>query len=72
MITRTVGRSFLRLRSSNLPPRLVSYQLRNISSKNSFLKVSDEVKDAINSNKPVVALETTIYTHGTGNLSGII
>jgi len=27
-------------------------------------KVSDEVKHALNHNRPVVALETTIYTHG--------
>jgi len=27
-------------------------------------KVSEEVKDAVETNKPVVALETTIYTHG--------
>lgn len=29
-----------------------------------FLKISDEVQDAIAAKKPVVALETTIYTHG--------
>lgn len=29
-----------------------------------LLKVSDEVADALATNKPVVALETTIYTHG--------
>ncbi|KAI1345097.1 Indigoidine synthase A like protein-domain-containing protein [Xylariaceae sp. FL0016] len=29
-----------------------------------ILKVSEEVKDALASNKPVVALESTIYTHG--------
>ncbi|EZF34644.1 hypothetical protein H109_03968 [Trichophyton interdigitale MR816] len=31
---------------------------------NKFLKVSEEVEDAIATGKPVVALETTIYTHG--------
>ncbi|KAF3480326.1 pseudouridine-metabolizing bifunctional protein [Arthroderma uncinatum] len=31
---------------------------------NRFLKVSEEVEDAIATGKPVVALETTIYTHG--------
>lgn len=30
----------------------------------SILKVSEEVTDALATNKPVVALETTIYTHG--------
>jgi len=31
---------------------------------NPFVKVSDEVREAINQKRPVVALETTIYTHG--------
>ncbi|KAI8938988.1 hypothetical protein NX059_004832 [Plenodomus lindquistii] len=31
---------------------------------NGFFRVSDEVREALHSNKPVVALETTIYTHG--------
>ncbi|OJD14124.1 hypothetical protein AJ78_05499 [Emergomyces pasteurianus Ep9510] len=31
---------------------------------NEFLKISDEVQDAVASSRPVVALETTIYTHG--------
>ncbi|KAK8083174.1 hypothetical protein PG996_001955 [Apiospora saccharicola] len=30
-----------------------------------FLKVSEEVTDALATNKPVVALESTIYTHGS-------
>lgn len=29
-----------------------------------FLRVSEEVRDAVETGKPVVALETTIYTHG--------
>ncbi|CAO1597273.1 hypothetical protein XANCAGTX0491_001091 [Xanthoria calcicola] len=29
-----------------------------------FLRISDEIQAAVHSNKPVVALETTIYTHG--------
>lgn len=32
---------------------------------NGFFRVSEEVREALHSNKPVVALETTIYTHGT-------
>ncbi|EEP76113.1 conserved hypothetical protein [Uncinocarpus reesii 1704] len=31
---------------------------------NKFLKISEEVQDAVATGKPVVALETTIYTHG--------
>lgn len=30
----------------------------------SLIRVSDEVQDAIATNKPVIALESTIYTHG--------
>ncbi|MCJ1397640.1 hypothetical protein MMC11_000836 [Xylographa trunciseda] len=37
---------------------------RLLSTQSPFLKISDEVQDAIESGKPVVALETTIYTHG--------
>ncbi|KAL9021473.1 MAG: hypothetical protein Q9185_001370 [Variospora sp. 1 TL-2023] len=32
--------------------------------KNPFLQITDEIQEAVHSNKPVVALETTIYTHG--------
>ncbi|OCL14676.1 hypothetical protein AOQ84DRAFT_330647 [Glonium stellatum] len=37
---------------------------RSLSTSRSFLRISDEVQEALNSKKPVVALETTIYTHG--------
>ena len=29
------------------------------------LEITEEVQEAVQSRKPVVALETTIYTHGT-------
>jgi hypothetical protein len=32
-----------------------------------FLQVSEEVRDAVATGKPVVALETTIYTHGVSS-----
>jgi pseudouridine-5'-phosphate glycosidase/pseudouridine kinase len=38
--------------------------IRNLSSKSPYLKVSEEVQQAIHENRPVVALESTIYTHG--------
>ncbi|KAI4736170.1 IdgA domain protein [Aureobasidium sp. EXF-12298] len=38
--------------------------VRNLSSKSPYLKVSEEVQQAIHENRPVVALESTIYTHG--------
>lgn len=31
---------------------------------NKFLEVSPEVKEALENNKPVVALESTIISHG--------
>lgn len=38
---------------------------RHISRKaNEFLHISEEIRCAVASGKPVVALETTIYTHG--------
>ena len=36
----------------------------NIGQGNPFIRISEEVREAIESKKPVVALETTIYTHG--------
>lgn len=36
----------------------------NPSALQGVLKVSEEVQDAVETNKPVVALESTIYTHG--------
>ena len=37
---------------------------RSLSTRHQFLQISEEVEYAIQSGKPVVALETTIYTHG--------
>lgn len=39
-------------------------QRRHLSGTSSFFKVSEEVKQALVEKKPVVALESTIYTHG--------
>jgi pseudouridine-5'-phosphate glycosidase/pseudouridine kinase len=36
----------------------------NSPNSDSYFRISDEVLDAVHTNKPVVALETTIYTHG--------
>jgi pseudouridine-5'-phosphate glycosidase/pseudouridine-5'-phosphate glycosidase/pseudouridine kinase len=41
-------------------------QIRTITSgRDRLFGVSEEVQDALATGKPVVALETTIYTHGT-------
>lgn len=37
---------------------------KKASANSKIFKVSDEVREAIETGKPVVALETTIYTHG--------
>ena len=42
---------------------------RPFSTNSEFFKVSEEVRDALHSRKPVVALETTIYTHGKRSFS---
>ncbi|KAF2819546.1 IdgA domain-containing protein [Ophiobolus disseminans] len=44
--------------------RLQSANGRRQLTNNGFFRVSEEVREALNSKKPVVALETTIYTHG--------
>lgn len=36
----------------------------HIGPENAVLQVSEEVRDAVNHERPVVALESTIYTHG--------
>ncbi|KAI1415958.1 Indigoidine synthase A like protein-domain-containing protein [Hypoxylon sp. FL1857] len=50
--------------------------LGNLAALKGVLRVSEEVTDALATNKPVVALESTIYTHGAlGNdldLEGIV
>ncbi|MCJ1430662.1 hypothetical protein MMC27_000012 [Xylographa pallens] len=48
----------------NLPTRFFQPSRRVLSTRSPFLRISNEVQDAIESGKPVVALETTIYTHG--------
>ncbi|KAJ3580244.1 hypothetical protein NPX13_g319 [Xylaria arbuscula] len=40
------------------------YATGNLAGLKELLKVSEEVTDALATNKPVVALESTIYTHG--------
>jgi pseudouridine-5'-phosphate glycosidase/pseudouridine kinase len=39
-------------------------KFRTIAPDNAFFKISEEVREALNQRKPIVALETTIYTHG--------
>lgn len=56
------------IRQLRLLPDTLPYR-RNVSTavtsgRDRFLRVSEEVQDALASGKPVVALETTIYTHG--------
>lgn len=47
-----------------LQPRRCSRSL-HVAGDNPVLGVSEEVREAVHSKRPVVALETTIYTHGS-------
>lgn len=53
--------------STPCPPCLLRHRLsarRHLSLPSTLLKVSEEVQQALSEKKPVVALESTIYTHG--------
>ena len=51
------------LQRPRLPTPPSALARRHLTNKG-FFRVSDEVRDALNAGRPVVALETTIYTHG--------
>jgi pseudouridylate synthase / pseudouridine kinase len=60
-----LSRGLTRLRGvSSAEGRFSRVSCRYFGSRNDFFRVSEEVQDALQSGKPVVALETTIYTHG--------
>jgi pseudouridylate synthase / pseudouridine kinase len=50
---RSIGKQFVRGLNTNVA-----------TGRQRFFRVSEEVEDALATGKPVVALETTIYTHG--------
>ncbi|QKX58909.1 uncharacterized protein TRUGW13939_06037 [Talaromyces rugulosus] len=50
-------------RPTPLSRRYISQQASSFAN-SKFFRVSEEVRDALATGKPVVALETTIYTHG--------
>lgn len=43
-----------------------------ISARGKVFQLSEEVEDAVATGKPVVALETTIYTHGWSPMSPLV
>ena len=53
----------LRLSPINTPG---TYRLarRTLATNNGYLQITEEVRQAVSEKRPVVALETTIYTHG--------
>ena len=53
--------SFLR---GNIVSQTRSHARCYVTRKNPLIKVSEEVREAVRTLKPVVALETAIYTHG--------
>lgn len=46
------------------PIRVQESDQKKAYANSKILKISDEVREAVETGKPVVALETTIYTHG--------
>lgn len=52
-----------------MPKRIYSTSLPTLTVQSPFLQIADEIQEAISTNKPVVALETTIYTHGSSLFS---
>ncbi|KAI1143579.1 Indigoidine synthase A like protein-domain-containing protein [Hypoxylon sp. FL0543] len=77
----------MRAKTTSLINRTISFKiwtlrlrlpsgLGNLAALKGILRVSEEVTDALATNKPVVALESTIYTHGAlGNdldLEGVV
>jgi hypothetical protein len=66
MLSRTLGKSSPRWRPTRTTlSKLPVLPCRAVSTNNGFLKISEEIREAIHSKKPIVALETTIYTHGS-------
>ena len=58
------GRSRISLAETSLVLQTRRHAHCIVPKENAFIKVSEEVREAIENQKPVVALETTIYTHG--------
>lgn len=61
--TMFASRTAARWRGARLPRVRCLHDLHK-HPQSRFLQVSEEVRDAVATGKPVVALETTIYTHG--------
>lgn len=65
MLSRTMFASRAALKSGCLRgTQLSSARRYHGLAQSKFFKVSEEVRDAVATGKPVVSLETTIYTHG--------
>lgn len=63
LLSRVITRPRLQSRGPTAHATYGSVGTRHLTN-NGFFRVSEEVREALHSNKPVVALETTIYTHG--------
>ncbi|KAF9882685.1 hypothetical protein FE257_005533, partial [Aspergillus nanangensis] len=66
MLSRAVARRVYprRIASSTASALSSPLRRRHDLSQSKFLQVSEEIRDAVATGKPVVALESTIYTHG--------
>lgn len=58
-------RSAAQLVRTLIIPQKHCLQARYVSTKSRLVEVAEEVEHAVKTGRPVVALETTIYTHGT-------
>jgi hypothetical protein len=61
---RLLAQAVARPRLSSRAPGSAAVHGRRHLTNNGFFRVSEEVREALHAKKPVVALETTIYTHG--------
>lgn len=60
----SMSRALVRPKLLSQHAALTTISGRRHLTNNGFFRVSEEVREALHSKKPVVALETTIYTHG--------
>mgnify|MGYP002718775291 CR=1 FL=1 len=68
MLSHTMFASRAALRSCLRGAQLSCARRYHGLAQSKFFKVSEEVRDAVATGKPVVSLETTIYTHGESSL----
>jgi len=66
-MSKAFNHACLRCRRTGITPYSQTYarSRRFVHASKGLIHVSDEVREAIDDKRPVVALESTIYTHGS-------